>query len=44
MTNEQLALLLYRIAGGLKSLANDVEPLITDGERELELVWVGEGV
>lgn len=43
MTNEQLALLLRAIAAQVRKLATDIEPLITDGERSLKRVWIGEG-
>ena len=43
MTNEQLRLMLILLAGKVRKLADDVEPLIHDGERELQLTWIGEG-
>jgi len=43
MTNEQLALLLYQLAKRLYNLADEIEPTITEGERELVMVWTGEG-
>ena len=43
MTNEQLRLLLMQISERLKNLANEMEPLITEGQREYKKVWVGEG-
>lgn len=43
MTNEQTALLLRQIAGRVRALAAEVEPLIESRERMLieELRWTG---
>lgn len=41
MTNEQLALLLRQIAGRIHDLANQIEPLITEGEWVTKRQYIG---
>ncbi len=41
MTNEQTAVMLISYVRRLMTIAENVESLITEGERELKQVWIG---
>ncbi len=43
MTNEQLAVLLMKLAERVRAVAAEIEPIITDGEYVTKRVWAGEG-
>lgn len=43
MTDKQFAIFLRQLAHRVRTLADEIEPLIETGEMETERVWIGEG-